>query len=426
MSSRTKSVEAQAEKKKKKLAIIAGLPAGVNAYPGGGGGVRVRLGKRFTGGGVIRQRFQTVKAAREFIFGDEAKKLQARTPGAIDLKRDIGAAAFDVPRGVYSEAAAAWEELKKVKSPGGILDAVRFYIKHTNLKAGKWTIAEAGEALEKHLLRLKRDERYRKGLQWTFGRLEEDFPKSHIHEITKTEILDWLDEEDFEPLTRNNYIRDLKVLFNFAEREKRVSINPMKEIRREQVADSEVSILSIRDTARVLLTSMHVTGMQSPTAFKFFLGVRTSEVRRMDWSEIAEDMVIVAAKKAKTRARRTITITDNLREWLPEPCPKNGPLAPSGREWKNGFELLKTVSGVNPWPRNCQRHAFGSFHLAKHRNENLTATEMGNTPDIVIRHYRAVVRESKNIDKYWSLTPSNVREHAEMDEKFEAALERLK
>jgi hypothetical protein len=29
---------------------------------------------------------------------------------------------------------------------------------------------------------------------------------------------------------------------------------------------------------------------------------------------------------------------------------------------------------------NVLRHAFGSYHFALHRNENLTAAEMGNSP----------------------------------------------
>jgi hypothetical protein len=42
-------------------------------------------------------------------------------------------------------------------------------------------------------------------------------------------------------------------------------------------------------------------------------------------------------------------------------------------------------------PRNALRHSFGSYHYALHKNENLTAAEMGNSPSIVFRHYHAVI-----------------------------------
>ncbi|CAN5830018.1 hypothetical protein BH09VER1_BH09VER1_47310 [soil metagenome] len=414
------------KKPKKPRALIGDLPHGVNAYHDDDGSVRVRLGKKFTGAVVVKRRFATLGGAKDFIFGDEAQKLRSRSPGIIDLKRDLGAAAFDLPRGVYAEAAAAWTELQKVNSPGGILEATRFYIKHTALTEGIWTIAEATVALGKDLERRNRDERYRKGLAWSFGRFEEDFPKSSIHEIAKSEILDWLDEEDFEQVTRNNYIRDLKILFNFAQREKRLSINPMDEIQREEVPDGEVDILSLRDTARVLLVSQYIPAMKVATPVKFFAGLRTSEMRRLGWPEMKRDVIVVQAKKAKTRARRTAHISENLRYWLPKDKPTEGLVAPQGREWRSAFELLKISSGVVPWPRNCQRHAFGSYHLARHKNENLTASEMGNSPDVIIKHYRAVIDEPRDIEAYWNLTPKNIEEHAQIDSDFAAILNRLK
>lgn len=413
------------EATKRPRALIADLPTGIHAYRDGRSGVRVMLGKKFTGAAVVKKRFPTLADAKEFIFGEDALKLKNRIPGVVDLKRDMGAVAFDTPRGVYSEAAAAWEELKKFNSPGGILDAVRFYIKHTALTEGTWTIAEAAVAMEKRLVRLNRDVRYRKGLAWVYKRFREDFPKSEIHEITKSEILDWLDEEDFEGTTKNNYIRDLKVLFNFAEREKKIGINPMKDILRSEVPPGPIILLSIRDIARVLIVSGRITQMQIPTAIKFFGGLRTSEVRRLEWQEIKQNAIVVEARKAKTRARRVVPISKNLQAWLPVERAKEGFVAPEGRDWRRSFELMKTVAGINPWPRNCQRHGFGSFHLAKHKDEGSTASDMGNSADIIVRHYREVIDSESDIESFWNLTPANVERFAEIDPAFRAALDSL-
>jgi len=54
------------------------------------------------------------------------------------------------------------------------------------------------------------------------------------------------------------------------------------------------------------------------------------------------------------------------------------------------------------------RHSFGSYLLAETKNENLTASEMGNSPGIVIRHYRAVVR-SEEAARYWRIVPPSAK-----------------
>ena len=55
------------------------------------------------------------------------------------------------------------------------------------------------------------------------------------------------------------------------------------------------------------------------------------------------------------------------------------------------------------------RHSFGSYFLGKTKDENLTASEMGNSPGVVIKHYRALVLDA-DITRYWGVGPSNVEE----------------
>ncbi|HEY5704026.1 MAG TPA: hypothetical protein VIS96_00460 [Terrimicrobiaceae bacterium] len=54
---------------------------------------------------------------------------------------------------------------------------------------------------------------------------------------------------------------------------------------------------------------------------------------------------------------------------------------------------------------NVLRHTFGSYHYALHRYENLIAAEMGNSPAMVFRHYRAVVAPEA-ATTFWSLFPT--------------------
>jgi hypothetical protein len=50
------------------------------------------------------------------------------------------------------------------------------------------------------------------------------------------------------------------------------------------------------------------------------------------------------------------------------------------------------------------RHSFGSYFASKTKDETLTASEMGNSPGVVVRHYRAVVKDAY-VAEYWRHQP---------------------
>jgi hypothetical protein len=52
------------------------------------------------------------------------------------------------------------------------------------------------------------------------------------------------------------------------------------------------------------------------------------------------------------------------------------------------------------------RHSFGSYFLAKTKGENLTASEMGNSPAVVFRHCRG--RQDVEVADYWRIVPTSV------------------
>ena len=55
-------------------------------------------------------------------------------------------------------------------------------------------------------------------------------------------------------------------------------------------------------------------------------------------------------------------------------------------------------------PVNAMRHSFGSYWLAKFKDINLLAAEMGNSPEVIERHYRKAVREKEG-KQYWAILP---------------------
>jgi integrase len=128
----------------------------------------------------------------------------------------------------------------------------------------------------------------------------------------------------------------------------------------------------------------------------------------LDWSEVSETEIIVRGLKAKTRQRRVVTISDNLAQWLRPYHKTAGWVAPFEQNaWRRSLESIAEEAGIT-LPPNVLRHSFGSYHFAQHRNENLTAAEMGNSPAMVFQHYRAVVTQEAAA-RFWNLLPCSAK-----------------
>ena len=108
--------------------------------------------------------------------------------------------------------------------------------------------------------------------------------------------------------------------------------------------------------------------------------------------------------KLRLEKRRPVSISDNLSSWLRPVARLAGPVVPD--RYRERHERLQALAKFAPWPRNVLRHSFGSYHLVFHKNEVLTAAEMGNSPAVIFQHYRALVT-SEAAEKFWRLLPVN-------------------
>jgi hypothetical protein len=73
---------------------------------------------------------------------------------------------------------------------------------------------------------------------------------------------------------------------------------------------------------------------------------------------LEEGHIEIKARNSKTRVRRMIPISDNLRRWLCPLAQPSGPVFPFLRLHKL-YEKLPRKTGV-PWKRNGLRHSFSA------------------------------------------------------------------
>jgi integrase len=123
-----------------------------------------------------------------------------------------------------------------------------------------------------------------------------------------------------------------------------------------------------------------------------FAGLRSSEIFKhggLLWEDIDldEGIIVVRAASAKTRDRREVKITDNLRAWLETYQQDSGRIAPAESNFRSYFRDLRATKAIE-WPVNGARHSFATYTAKIHGNR-YAAEQIGHKGgmDIFAKHY---------------------------------------
>jgi integrase len=360
----------------------------------------VSLGKKYTGGRRQRRYFTSRKDAKDYILESE----QAR--------RQLGREAFVLPLSLRAEALACSQALISINAT--LTQAVEFFIRNRP----QLEMAKSVEELKEEFLKSRKAMncrprtlvQYESYLRVICG----EFGKTDITRILRQDIEDWLEESDWSPRTRKNYLVTFSTILNFAAAKGYRADNPAASIDHPILDDRPIGILTVEQTSGLLgLAKKFDPEMLPALAIGLFAGLRRSELFALDWSEIDHKHRTIEVKgiKAKTRQRRLVSVADNLLAWLNPDRKTSGAIIPSRNidVFPERLHELAVKAGITPWPHNAMRHSFGSYFLGRTKDENLTASEMGNSPGVIVRHCRALVRDI-DVRKYWNITPTRIDE----------------
>ena len=210
--------------------------------------------------------------------------------------------------------------------------------------------------------------------------------------------------------TRNNKIRFLVQLFNFAkgkyipEGEKSVA----QKLPFDVETPGEVQIWTPEE-AKLLLDQALPEELPF-FAIAMFSGIRTCEICRMDWSQVRphpdpdeSHIEVKAAGSKKQLGRRIVPILPALAAFLEKTgVPKSGRIVPNSN-MQTRQELLALRTGLD-WKYNGCRHSFGSYRMADIKNVYQVAEEMGNSPAMVKKHYFQAVTKAEAA-RFWAIRP---------------------
>jgi len=321
-------------------------------------------------------------------------------------KANEGMAAFSLPMNIRLDAAKADKILASHNVT--ILEAAKYYEKHVLAYKTAPTIKEIVEFYIS-------DSKNRNLRSRTIGDLEHrlnsfaaDFGESRLSEVTLDELKEWVQDDEWAMRTRINFLTKISQLYGFALKHKWVDTNLTELIDRPNVDETKVEIFTVEQAER-LLSHAHKFELLPYITLGLFAGVRSAEMMRLQSRDIhfGENIVTIGADIAKKRSQRKIEMLPALLAWL-EPCKEQLESSVSivnQDKFRNNKELLLEAAEIEEWPSNGLRHSFASYHFAMFRNSDETSHQMGNSPDMVHKHYKALVSKA-DAEKFWALRPN--------------------
>lgn len=304
---------------------------------------------------------------------------------AVELLRPTGAS--------LEYAASVFAKCFEILGADRAVEAANFFKLHNADSIQKRTVAKVvSELVENRRARGKSD-RYVGDLSARLNRFAEDFAVD-ISSITTADVQRWLDQLEVSPQTAKNFRTVIGTMFAFAEARGYIfkGGNPVNGVESITANGGTIEIYTPEEIA--LLLKSAPPNFLPFVALGAFAGLRSAEIERLEWKDVdhASGFITVAGHKAKTRARRLVPIPANLAAWL-KPYAQA-----SGRIWTGDQNDLKDARAVTvqkagtPWKDNGARHSFISYRLADTQDVNKVALEAGNSPAVIFKHYRELVR----------------------------------
>jgi len=296
-----------------------------------------------------------------------------------------GRAAFTMPTAVRVEAIRAAKQLAPHKAT--ITEAVDHYVEHVLKYRTAPTVTKIVKLLVTEAEGNKRRDRTVKDLRLRLEQFAKTFGDRQLASITREELAAWLNDPTLGARSRINYAVKASQLYNFAIRNQWAEYNIAASLPRPTAEDAEPEIFTPEQTARLLEHAADYD-LLPYVALGLFAGLRSAELLRLDWSavKLGERSIIIAAGVAKKRSRRVVEIPDQ-------------------RTLYKRLAELATAAGLTKWQDNGLRHSCATYSLALTGDAVRVAYQLGNSADMIHRHYKALVTAA-DAKRFWELRPA--------------------
>jgi integrase len=347
----------------------------------------------YAGGRRVQRNFadkaQAKRVARQILgnLSNDADAVEALAKP--ELESFIAARRVLAPG--YALHVAVEEHARAVDKLGkaSLREAVEFFLRHNRSDVPRLSLVEVADLFSKSRQQAGLSAHYVSQCRKAINDLAMAFPGQTLPDLQTAALDAWLGGLPFAAKTKNGMRIILVACENWAEgRGYLVNGGSLfAAMIRYKETPSEIPIFT-REQIGSLLNKAD-NPLRPFLAIGAFAGLRMAELQRLDWKEIDLDrgFITVAASKAKTRQRRLVPISDNLKLWL-TPCRQvSGPVCVHQRPQ---IAAARLCDGFG-WQKNGLRHSYISYRLAILPDTARVALEAGNTPEVIFAHYRELV-----------------------------------
>ena len=322
------------------------------------------------------------------------ERIQARNLSAMEMESYVIATRTLEPTGLPLHVCAElFAEAHRVLKGHSVLDAAKYYMRHYDPARPRKPLRElAAEFLDSRRAQGVSD-RYLKLSEYTLRSLADAFRNASLDDLDAGALDRWMEgRSHLSNRSRNTYRVVLVCFGNFLKKRGYLPVDRPTVFQGMNAWKDEIKPVTIYTTDEIhTLLSRAPEHLVPYFALGAFAGLRTAEICRLDWKHIRFDRGFIEceASMTKTRQRRLVPISDNLRAWLK-------PIAiPVGKvvlyaNLGDAAMLFARRCGV-AWKRNALRHSYISNRLALVPDTARVALECGNSPNVIFKHYRELV-----------------------------------
>jgi integrase len=253
---------------------------------------------------------------------------------------------------------------------------------------------------------------------WRLREFGREFNERQMHEITESEISDYLETKTAGWSRKSQYKR-ITQFFGWARKRSLVSVDPSETITAPEVKYYAPEIYTIESVAALLEEAeMNNKAIFPYIALSAFGFLRQAELIRefsnqsvLDWSDFnwKTKTITVSAEVAKNTGRKTgdqrfIEMGDNLIEFLRPYARKAGPVVePHHRKFYGLYNECHGAAEVD-LVANGLRHSCLSYFIAAHPQVGIAqaAIMAGNSEAVARRHYIKDITKEEG-EKYWGM-----------------------
>jgi integrase len=388
------------------------------------GQVRFKVTGLYVAGKRVRRYFATAGEAKTFIeaqtmrqgnLGARASHVDGRlVEDAVECEAMLkahGLRLLDAMRDFMS----AKQELGAFPTVP-LTEAARHYAALLTDRAKSWTLEEAATTWLASREQKGRSDGYLWDAQRRLARFRASYGSTSLADITTANVDAWVNELGLGPQSMRNYLTVLSSMFSYAVKQGRSPRNPVVNVERPDVVRDEPGILTPPELKKLLQQLPEDTIPY--VVLSAFAGLRPMEVRRLNWADINFQTGLISVRSAtsKTKRRRTVPMTENLKAWL-RPLAEEDGLVVALSDLTIRQKRIKPArarAGLKRWPHDCLRHSAASYWLQTEGDAARVALWLGHTQEVLHEHYKGLLNDPADAAEWFAIVPEGKQSSAKV------------